>query len=79
VDAHGKRVFVYEVEPCSEEGRGTSGWTVNVVVDSLDLADILRVMRVEVERTIDGDADRWVGIKTATLIAVAVLDPRIAC
>jgi hypothetical protein len=76
---HARRVFVYEVDPCQEDGSGTSGWTVTVVVDRLELTDVLRVMRVEIERLYgEGAADRWIGIKTAKLITVAVLDPRIA-
>lgn len=78
-DPNARRVFVYEVEPCKADGRGTSGWTVVVVTEHLDMSDVLRVTRVAVaDRMGDDSAADWIGIKTAKLLTVAVLDPRIA-
>jgi hypothetical protein len=78
----GRRVYVYEVEPCKDDARGTSGWTVTVVTDRIDMTDLLRVVRVHLASTgspIGSDrAEEWTGIKSAKLLTTAVLDPRIA-
>lgn len=79
----GRRVYVYEVKLCQEDGRRGSGWSTIVVTDSQDPAALLRVARVHVASEdgplgIGADAERWTGLDEVKLLHTAVLDPRIA-
>ncbi len=74
-----KRLFIYEVEPSHEDGRGTSGWTVTVATDRCDLSDLARIVRVHLlDADVVHEPENWTGIKSAKLLTTAVLDPRIA-
>lgn len=72
-----KRVYVYDVKLCQEDGTRGSGWSVVVVTATLDPADILRIARIEADRRYSG-AERWVGLDEVKLLHVAALDPEVA-
>jgi hypothetical protein len=76
-DHNARRVFVYQVKLCQEDGTRGSGWSVIIVTDSLDPADLLRVARIEADRKM-GEMERWVGLEEVKLLHVGVLDPKIA-
>jgi hypothetical protein len=73
-----RKVYIYDVEPTRDDGRGTSGWRVQVVCDSHDLSDLSRIVRIALEQENITDPSVWTGIKEAKLLAAAYLDPRIA-
>jgi hypothetical protein len=77
-----KRVYVYEVKLCQEDGTRGSGWSITVVTASQDPADLLRIARVRLESggspLGSGPQEKWTGLDEAKLVTVAVLDPRIA-
>lgn len=77
-DHNARRVFVYDVKLCREEGGKGSGWSVTVVTDSLDPADLLRVAQIEADRKLAGGAEGWVGLDEVRLLHVAALDPKVA-
>ena len=74
--ADGRRVFVYEVKLCREDGGGGSGWGVTIVTDTQDPEALLRVARVHLDATSFGGAET--GLDEVKLLHTAVLDPRIA-
>ncbi len=79
VAATALRVFVYRVELCREDGSKGSGWGVEVVTDSQDPSDLLRIARVHFAQSGSiGSMEDWTGLAKAELLLTAVLDPRIA-
>jgi hypothetical protein len=82
MDEQAKRVYVYEVKLCQEDGTRGSGWSVTVVTDTQDPADLLRIAKVHVASggtpLGSGPTEKWTGLDEAKLVTVAVLDPRIA-
>ena len=78
----GRTVYLWEVEPCHDDGAGTSGWTLTVVSMTPDLSDLSRIVRVALDTRFregygEGYAATWTGIKRAVLIGHATLDPRL--
>lgn len=78
-DSVAKRVFVYEVKLCQDNGQKGSGWSVIVVRETTEPTDLLRVARIAAESPIGADSiEKWTGLDEAKLLHVGNLDPRIA-
>ena len=74
-----RRVYIYEVKLCREDGGKGSGWGVIVMTDTLDPHALLRVARIEADRRFgDAGAADWIGLEEVKLLHTGVLDPTVA-